>query len=141
MTPLRVKLRSHEGHEGHSVPGILRALRVFVVIVFVVAAAPSSAAAADRYALIVTGASGGPQYAQKYENWRSSFVETLTSKFGYPEDRIIVLGEAAEGTVRKSTRENVRGALDSPGKAVTSARGPGSRGNAWAECRRLQRPT
>ena len=113
MTPSRVKPRSHEGHEGHSVLGILRALRVFVVIVFVVAAAPSEASAAERYALIVTGASGGPQYAQKYENWRSSFVETLTSKFGYPEDRIIVLGEAAEGKVRKSTRENVRAALAS----------------------------
>ena len=73
----------------------------------------SSAAAADRYALVVTGASGGPQYAQKYENWRTSFVTTLVSTFGYPVDRVIVLGEDAGGGVRKSTRENVRAALAS----------------------------
>jgi hypothetical protein len=82
-----------------------------VVIVFMIAATPWEASA-DRYALIVTGASGGPQYAQKYENWRTSFVATL-STFGYPADRIIVLGEDAEGGVRKSTRENVRAALAS----------------------------
>ena len=113
MTPSRVEPRSHEAHEGYSVLGIHRALRVFVVIVFLVAAAPAPAAAAERYALIVTGASGGPPYAQKYESWRDSFVATLVSKFGYPEDRIIVLGEDAEGHVRKSTRENVRAALAS----------------------------
>jgi hypothetical protein len=84
-----------------------------VVIVFVIAAAPSEASAADRYALIVTGASGGPQYAQKYERWRTTFVTTLMSTFGYPEDRITVLGEDAQANVRKSTRENVRAALAS----------------------------
>lgn len=73
----------------------------------------SAALAADRYALIVTGASGGPYYAEKYETWRTSLVTTLTHTFGYPEDRVIVLGEEADGSVRKSTRENVRAALAS----------------------------
>ena len=54
-----------------------------------------------------------PSTAQKYETWRTSFVTTLTRTFGYPEDRVIVLGEEAEGKVRKSTRENVRAALAS----------------------------
>ncbi len=79
----------------------------------VISAGASPAAAAEHYALIVTGASGGPQYAQKYETWRTSFVTTLTRTFGYPEDRVIVLGEDAGGKVRKSTRENVRAALAS----------------------------
>ena len=86
--------------------------RVFVASL-VISAGASPAAAADRYALIVTGASGGPQYAQKYENWRTSFVTTLMGSFAYPEDRIIVLGENAVGNVRKSTRENVRAAMAS----------------------------
>ena len=73
-------------------------------------AGAAAASAADRYALIVTGASGGPQYAQKYETWRASFVTTLI-KFGYTEDRIVLLGENAAGHVRRSTRENVREAL------------------------------
>jgi len=110
MTPLQIKPPSHEGH---SLQGILRALRAFVVIVVVLVAAPSESAAAERYALVVTGASGGPQYAQKYDNWRTSFVTTLTRSFGYPEDHVIVLGEDVGGGVRKSTRENVRAALAS----------------------------
>ena len=81
--------------------------------VLVVSAGASPALAAERYALIVTGASGGPQYAQRYETWRTSFVTTLMSSFGYPEDRIIVLAENAAGNVRKSTRENVRAAMAS----------------------------
>jgi hypothetical protein len=84
---------------------------------FVLAMA-SSASAADRYALVVTGASGGPQYAQKYETWRDGFVATLV-KFGYPENRITLLSENAEGRVRKSNRENVREALTSLRRRAT----------------------
>src|SRR5262249_15212562 len=34
------------------------------------------ASATDRYAVIITGASGGPAYAQKYDKIRTSFVTT-----------------------------------------------------------------
>lgn len=74
-------------------------------------AGASPAFAAERYALIITGASGGPQYAEKYETWRTSLVSTLTGGFGYSEDRVFVLGEEENARVRKSTRENVRAAL------------------------------
>jgi hypothetical protein len=67
--------------------------------------------AGDRYALIVTGASGGTAYTKKYEAWRASLVTTLRDRFGYPQDHLVILGpEAAQG-VRASTRENVRAAL------------------------------
>ena len=92
--------------------------RVFVACLVVLAGA-SPASAAEHYALVVTGASGGPQYAQKYDNWRTSFVTTLVSTFGYPADRVIVLGEDAEAGVRKSTRENVRAALASLQRRAT----------------------
>jgi len=74
-------------------------------------ASTSPAIAGDRFALIVTGASGGPDYAQKYQKWRISFVSTLGEKFGYPEDHIIVLAEEESAGVRKATRENVRAAI------------------------------
>jgi len=74
-------------------------------------AGASPAFAAERYALIITGASGGSQYAEKYEIWRTSLVTTLTGGFGYPEDRVFVLGEEEGARVRTSTRENVRAAL------------------------------
>ena len=31
----------------------------------------------DQYALVVTGASGGDAYAQKYDRWRVALVSTL----------------------------------------------------------------
>ena len=68
-----------------------------------------AAAAADRYALIVTGASGGPEYAQKYDGWRVEFVNTLKEKFGYLPDHLLVLAEEESAGIQKSTRENVRG--------------------------------
>jgi hypothetical protein len=74
-------------------------------------AIPSAAFAGDRYALIVTGASGAPQYAQRYLALRESLVATLRQKFGYADDHLIILAEAPEPGVRSATRDNVRAAL------------------------------
>ena len=91
----------------------------------------SRAAAGERYALIVTGASGGEAYAQKYAKWRASFVETLRGKFHYDPQRLIVLAETgsgqalrpgsgqADGDVQSATRENVRAALADLRKRMT----------------------
>jgi hypothetical protein len=67
--------------------------------------------AADRFALIVTGASGGPPYAEKYMELRTSFVDTLREKFSYPADHVVVLAEDADGSSGRATREEVRAAL------------------------------
>jgi hypothetical protein len=64
-------------------------------------------AAADRYAVIITGASGGEVYAQKYDRWRASLVATLKGKFGYPDERLFVLAEAGREGIVAATRENV----------------------------------
>jgi hypothetical protein len=92
------------------------------------------ATAGERYALIVTGASGGESYAEKYAKWRAAFVETLRGRFHYDPQRLIVLaeplrpgsgqalrpgsGQADEG-VRPATRENVRAALADLRKRMT----------------------
>ena len=88
----------------------------------------SNAAAGERYALIVTGASGGDVYAQKYAKWRASFVDTLRGRFHYDPQRLIVLAETpragsgpAPDGVREATRENVRAALGDLRKRMTKA--------------------
>jgi hypothetical protein len=70
-----------------------------------------AASAGDRYALVITGASGGDAYAQKYTAWRVAFTATLRDKFHYAPDRIIVLAENEGDGVQKATREHVRRAL------------------------------
>jgi hypothetical protein len=71
----------------------------------------ASAYAGDRYALVVTGAPGGDQYAEKYERWRTSFASTLKDKFGYAPERTLMLSGVEGPGVQKSTRENVRKAF------------------------------
>jgi hypothetical protein len=78
-----------------------------------------NASAGERYALIVTGASGGDVYAQKYTKWRTAFVETLRGKFHYDPQRVVVLAETAGDGVQKATRENVRTALADLRKRMT----------------------
>ena len=77
------------------------------------------AAAADRYAVVVTGASGGTPYAEKYDGWRNAFVATLQKKLGYPPDHVVVLAEQAAPPVRRATREDVRTVFHDLAKRVT----------------------
>jgi hypothetical protein len=91
-----------------------RAVAIFILLL---AAAPSYAG--DRYALIVTGASGGDTYAAKYDLWRGAFVATLRDKFGYAPDHVRVLAETPSDGVLKSTRENVLRAVADLRKRLT----------------------
>ena len=61
-----------------------RSLTAALLGVGLIASTARPAAAAERYAVIVTGASGGAQYAQKYDAWRDGFVE-WTTKYGREE--------------------------------------------------------
>jgi hypothetical protein len=87
-----------------------RCFQTFLVMVLTAGAA-LSANASERYAVVVTGASGGERYAQQYDTWRKSFVNTLLQQFNYPADHVFVLGETEADGVVQATRENVRRAL------------------------------
>jgi hypothetical protein len=67
--------------------------------------------AGDHYALVITGASGGEPYATKYASWRQSLVSTLRTKFGYPDDHVVVMAENPGAGIRTATRDEVRRAL------------------------------
>jgi hypothetical protein len=81
--------------------------RVGLAVAFVAAFA-SAAAAGDRFAVVVTGASGGEVYAKKYAQIRTSFTTTLRDTFGYKGEHLFVLAEQEEPGVQKATRENVQ---------------------------------
>jgi len=78
--------------------GLKRPALLLVLLLFA-----SSAFAGEKYAVIVTGASGGDAYARKYDTWRSTLVSTLREKYGYAQDHVVALSDA--------TRENVRRTL------------------------------
>lgn len=79
------------------------------VILTLTLAAPL--AAADRYAVIVTGASGTPEHAQRFETWRLAFVSALVDTLGYDTGKIIALGETPGDGVGSATAEGVAAAL------------------------------
>jgi hypothetical protein len=66
------------------------------------------AQAADRYAVVITGASGGSPYAEKYDTWRAALVTLLEQKLKYRGDHLFVLAERESQTVAKATGENIR---------------------------------
>ena len=86
-----------------------RALTILFAAVCLSAA--SSAAAADRYALVVSGAAGSPDYQRQYDGWRTTFTGVLRATCLMADDHLIVLGDSADPNVRKPTRENIRAAF------------------------------
>jgi len=89
-------------------------------LVFVLALlAASNAVAGERYALVITGASGGAAYAQKYLTWRVALTTTLRETFHYASDHIITLAETESEGVQKATREHVQRALTDLRKRMT----------------------
>jgi hypothetical protein len=92
-------------------------VRSLVAVLFALLA--SAASAGDRYAIVVTGATGGEPYAQKYENIRTQLVRTLRETFGYRTDHVFVLAEDEGDGIQKATRENVQHVLADLRKRLT----------------------
>lgn len=57
---------------------------------------PGVAAAEERYAIIVAGASGGPAYAQQYKTWTTSLAQVLVERLGFEPGRITTLSDTPE---------------------------------------------
>jgi len=89
-----------------------------VAVAAVVLLVVPAAARAERYALIVSGASGGAEYADQYARWVAELRSVLADRLKFDPAHITVLGEtAAEATSASSV--NVRTALSSIGKRLT----------------------
>ncbi|MCA1561073.1 MAG: hypothetical protein LC804_12670 [Acidobacteria bacterium] len=65
----------------------------------------------ERYALIVSGASGGPRYAEKHARWRTTLHEILTGALGFDGAHVTTLFDAGPAAPDSATRANVRRAV------------------------------
>ena len=61
--------------------------------------------------LIVSGAAGSDEYAERQRTWRGALVAQLTSRLAVPASRIVVLAEAATDGYQAATAVNLRQAL------------------------------
>ena len=75
--------------------------------------------AAERYALIVSGASGGAEYSKQYAKWSADLRAVLQEQMKFDGRNVTVLLDADDGSVR-STAANVRTAIDNLRRRLTA---------------------
>ena len=64
----------------------------------------------QRFALVISGASGGKEYVAQYANWTDSFSRVLTGRLKMRPEAVTVLTDS-EQPVRAATADNVRGVI------------------------------
>jgi hypothetical protein len=90
---------------------VRRTLVIFVALFGLAAVAVPAFAEGTRYAVIVQGASGDPQYAKLHEGWAATLATVLKDRFRLEPSKIFRLTEQAKEPELRSTAENVRAVL------------------------------
>jgi hypothetical protein len=93
-------------------------LRLVVAAVAFLVSMAGSAYAGERYALIVSGASGGPEYAEQYARWTHDLSAILVDRMRIAREHLQVLGDT-EDPATAATAANVRKHLAVVRRAMT----------------------
>jgi hypothetical protein len=84
--------------------------------------------AAERYAVIISGAAGGAEHAEQHAQWRTKLSSALTERMQIPADHVLVLadvvserqaGKPPGDSVQTATRDNVRALFARLGRTLT----------------------
>jgi hypothetical protein len=81
--------------------------RCALALLAVLSVVPSTAAAAERYALVVSGASGGAEYATQYAAWTKDLTAVLVERMKIDRSHLRVLTDTPDGA-SAATAANVR---------------------------------
>ena len=79
------------------------------VTLLLVLSCPTTAAAQERFALVVEGAPGEAKYVEQHAAWREKLATVLREVYKIPEQQMVVL--AGSGTGAAATADGVRAAL------------------------------
>jgi hypothetical protein len=88
----------------------------FLVAMAVLLAQP--AAGEERWAFILSGASGGPKYAGQMAEWRTGLQSALVERYGFKADKVRVFVDETVKTGESGSAENVRKAFAEVRKQV-----------------------
>ena len=77
------------------------------------------ARAEERWALILSGASGGPKYAEQMREWRTTLSSALVDRYGFTAGKVRVYSDETDKTGPQATAENVRRAIGELRKEMT----------------------
>ena len=87
-------------------------MRAAALLLVLLACAPRPVQAQGRFALVISGAAGGDEYAAQYAAWTDGFARTLAERLRYDPDDVMVLTET-EDRASAATAENIRRVLGS----------------------------
>lgn len=90
-------------------------LRDWPVVLLWLGMAVSPAAAQERFAVVVAGASGGEPYAARLTAWRQQTVSVLREKLAFDADHVLVFAEGAPDA-RPATREAITTGFEALGR-------------------------
>ena len=79
---------------------------------------PAASHGEDSFTLIVSGASGGAEYAERLARWRSLLIDALRERPGFRDDHLRVLAETPGPGVGRASREGVRDAVAELGRQM-----------------------
>ena len=82
--------------------------RAAVLLLLASLLTPAGAAAENRWAVIVSGASGGPKYAEQMQQWRTALQAALVSRYGFEESRVHLLVDESVKDGTTGSAANVR---------------------------------
>ena len=82
-------------------------IRIALALVVVVLAA-ANAAAETRWAIIVSGASGGDKYAEQMNTWRNDLQAALVNRYQFKKEFVKVFVDETAASGEKGTAENVK---------------------------------
>ena len=83
-------------------------IKFSTLFVALVLALPLSAAAETRWAVIISGASGGEKYAEQMRDWREGLRSAMVDRYGFKAEHVKLLVDEAATAGEKGSAENVR---------------------------------
>jgi hypothetical protein len=86
-------------------------MRAFILAIVFVIVTASAIAAEQRYAIVLSGASGGAKYAEQMAEWRNGIRSALVDRYGFPADNVRVFVDETVKTGEQGTAQNLRNAL------------------------------
>jgi hypothetical protein len=88
---------------------VIRRLCAALPLAFVLVL-PANLLAQERYAVIVSGATGGPSYAQQYSAWTRTLTMALVERLKFDPAKVVSLSESPDAA-QSATAANVRRAV------------------------------
>jgi hypothetical protein len=85
----------------------VRVIRTAAVITFLLLSAVE-ARAEQRWAVIISGASGGAKYAEQMREWRTAIADALVDRYGFARDKVSLLVDETVKSGEQGTADNVR---------------------------------